>query len=230
MCGKDFECTHRRKYCDDECKREARLSKLRVPKVTKKCEWCGKEFKGNNDYRIKFCSMDCQQTSYSRTVREYGTLEKQKQRAIAKLAKVLHKEVIRRERVVELTRPCVECDTPFYNPHPLVLTCTPLCSRRRKNRIKQLHNSKRLNEHNIVDKDITLLKLFNKYEGVCYLCGNECDFNDKVITEEGYTIVGKTYPSIEHIIPISKGGLHSWDNVKLAHHYCNALKSDKYIF
>ena len=250
MCGKDFECTHRRKYCDDECKREARNKPRRLPKVTKKCEWCGKEFKGDNDYRIKFCSMECQQTSYSRTVREHGPLEKlleerrinkekrlkrmrieakerQKRNAIASIAKLLNKEVLRRERVVELTRPCIECGTPFYNILPHALTCTPLCSKRRANRLQRLYNSNRLNEHNIVDKDITVQKLFDKYDGICYLCGKECDFNDKVITEEGYTIVGKTYPSIEHVIPISKNGLHSWDNVNLAHHYCNTLKSNK---
>lgn len=250
MCGKDFECNHRRKYCDDECKHEARLLQRRVPKVTKKCEWCGKEFKGNDDYRIKFCSMDCQQTSYSRTVREHGSLEdlleerkihkekrlkrmrsqakeRQKKRAIINIAKLINKEVLRRERVVELTRPCVECGTPFYNAHPLALTCTTLCSKRRGNRLQRLYNSNRLNEHNIIDKDITVQKLFNKYNGICYLCGKECDFNDKVITEEGYTIVGRTYPSIEHVIPISKNGLHAWDNVKLAHHYCNTLKSNK---
>ena len=254
MCGKDFECTHRRKYCGDECKREARNKPRRVPKVIKKCEWCGKEFKGDNDYRIKFCSMECQQTSYSRTVREYGPLEKrleerrinkekrlkrlrieskqrrkqrEKQRAITNIARLLNKEVLRRERVVELTRPCVECGTPFYNPHPLALTCSPLCSKRRSNRLQRLYNSNRLNESNIIDKDITLQKLFDKYDGICYLCGKKCDFNDKVITEEGYTIVGKTYPSIEHVTSISKGGLHSWDNVNLAHHYCNTLKSNK---
>ena len=149
MCGKDFECTHRRKYCDDDCKREARNKPRRAPKVIKECEWCGKEFKGDNDYRIKFCSMECQQTSYSRTVREHGPLEKlleerrinkekrlkrmrieakerQKRNAIASIAKLLNKEVLRRERVVELTRPCVECGTPFYNIHPSALTCTPL--------------------------------------------------------------------------------------------------------
>ena len=32
-----------------------------------------------------------------------------------------------------------------------------------------------------------------------------------------------------HVIPISKGGMHSWDNVKLAHHYCNTLKSNKVV-
>lgn len=254
QCGKDFECTHRRKYCGDECKREARLSKLRVPKVTKQCEWCGREFESSNDYRIKFCSMDCQQTSYSRTVREVSPVDeykeerrinkekrlkrmrieakerqkqRQKQKAISNIAKLLNKEVLRRERVVELTRPCVECGTPFYNMHPSALTCTPLCSRRRSNRLNKMYHSKRLNESNVVDKDITVEKLFDKHDGVCYLCGKECDFDDKVITEEGYTIVGKTYPSIEHVIPISKGGLHSWDNVKLAHHYCNTIKSNK---
>lgn len=156
--------------------------------------------------------------------------ERQKQRAISNIAKLLNKEVLRRERVVELTRPCVECGTTFYNILPGALTCTALCSKRRANRLKKLYNSNRLNESNIVDKDITVQKLFKKYDGVCYLCGKECDFNDKAVTEEGYTIVGKTYPSIEHVIPVSKGGLHSWDNVNLAHHYCNTLKSDKDIF
>ena len=161
---------------------------------------------------------------------EIEAKERQKQRAISNIAKLLNKEVLRREKVVELTRPCVECGTPFYNINPVPLTCSPLCSRRRKNRHGRLYNSNRLNESNIVDKDITVQKLFNKYDGVCYLCGEECDFDDKVITEEGYTIVGKSYPSIEHVIPISKGGLHFWGNVNLAHHYCNTLKSNKDIF
>lgn len=160
---------------------------------------------------------------------EIKAKERKKKRYIANIAKLLNKEVLRRERVVELTRPCVECGTPFYNPHPHTLTCTHLCSKRRANRLQRLYNSNRLNESNIVDKDITLQKLFNKYDGICYLCGKECDFNDKVITEEGYTIVGKTYPSVEHVIPISKGGMHAWDNVNLAHHYCNSIKSDNLI-
>ena len=39
-----------------------------------------------------------------------------------------------------------------------------------------------------------------------------------------YFIVGKKYPSIDHVIPLSKGGTHSWDNVKLAHFSCNSAK------
>ncbi|MFC9724785.1 HNH endonuclease [Bacillus cereus] len=37
------------------------------------------------------------------------------------------------------------------------------------------------------------------------------------------------YPSIEHIIPVSKGGTHTWDNVKLDHRKCNYLKSNEMI-
>ena len=218
----------------------------------RKCKYCSKDI-SDRPLDALYCDISCRnalryfETTKNMPIDEYRKMiakqkeqklarleieakERQKQRAISNIAKLLNKEVLRRERVAELTRPCVECGTPFYNPHPHALTCTPLCSKRRSNRLRRMYDSKRLNETNIVDKDITVQKLFDKYDGICYLCGKECDFNDKVITEEGYTIVGKTYPSIEHVIPISKNGMHSWDNVNLAHHYCNTLKRDKNIF
>lgn len=42
-------------------------------------------------------------------------------------------------------------------------------------------------------------------------------------------IVGYDYPSIDHVIPISKGGTHTWDNVRLAHHHCNSIKKDSIV-
>ena len=61
------------------------------------------------------------------------------------------------------------------------------------------------------------------------MCGGTCDWNDKE-ERDGTVVVGKLYPSVEHIIPVSKGGTHTWDNVRLAHHYCNAIKNDKELF
>lgn len=79
----------------------------------------------------------------------------------------------------------------------------------------------------IVDKDITLNKLFIRDHGICHICGKPCDYTDK--EERPNTIVcGNNYPSIDHVIPLAKGGLHSWDNVKLAHRICNSLKGDDY--
>lgn len=104
------------------------------------------------------------------------------------------------------------------------------CSDKCKNKI-QWHNNKLKRERNLktnglLDKDITLSKLYERDNGICYLCGCECDYSD-CDTDNNIFRVGKKYPSIDHIIPISKGGTHSWDNIKLAHISCNSKKSDK---
>ena len=93
--------------------------------------------------------------------------------------------------------------------------CRKTALNRRKDR--------RLTAANTVDKDITLERLYKRDSGVCYICGKVCDWNDFIV-EDGVTICGDNYPSIEHVTPISKGGLHSWDNVRLACRRCNTLK------
>lgn len=77
-----------------------------------------------------------------------------------------------------------------------------------------------------MDKDISIEGLYAMDNGVCYLCGGKCDFNDfKII--KGTKCCGNTYPSVDHVIPVSKGGSHTWDNVKLAHRSCNSRKRAK---
>ena len=78
----------------------------------------------------------------------------------------------------------------------------------------------------MIDKDITLEALYRRDSGVCYLCGGKCDWSDKDIERN---CVGRMYPSIDHIIPVSRGGFHSWDNVRLAHFGCNVDKSDEVL-
>ena len=45
------------------------------------------------------------------------------------------------------------------------------------------------------------------------------------LIENGH--IKRLYPTIDHIIPLSKGGTHTWNNVQLAHMCCNAGKCDK---
>ena len=92
-----------------------------------------------------------------------------------------------------------------------------IAEKRRKNKIMNLSH---------MDPDITLPLLYDRDNGVCKICGEICDYRDYIVSDSGI-IVGKTYPSIDHIIPISKGGSHTWDNVQLAHKLCNSIKSDK---
>ena len=109
------------------------------------------------------------------------------------------------------------------------MTCSEECRRKRRNRLASIRSDKRINESNLVDADITLERLYERDKGICHLCGTECNYNDNIITSEGHFIAGETYPSIDHVIPISKGGKHSWENVKLAHHKCNTNKRDNDI-
>jgi hypothetical protein len=76
------------------------------------------------------------------------------------------------------------------------------------------------------DSGITLRALFSRDGGRCQLCGGLCDYNDFIL-RDGVTVVGNRYPSIDHIVPLSRGGSHTWDNVQLAHKGCNCVKYNR---
>lgn len=46
----------------------------------------------------------------------------------------------------------------------------------------------------------------------CYLCGRWVSVHDV---------------SLDHVVPLSKGGSHTYDNVRLAHKDCNSKKGDR---
>lgn len=91
---------------------------------------------------------------------------------------------------------------------------------------RELKRERKLKANGIVDKDINLKTLYERDKGICYICGKKCDYNDHRVTKEGYFIIGNNYPTIDHLLPISLGGKHSWENVKLAHMICNSIKGN----
>lgn len=139
-------------------------------------------------------------------------------------------ERLERKRVKEQTRaeglaakyhPCPVCGTPTTRKK----YCSQRCANRVINAKKEAKRRAKI-ERVLVDKDISLYKLYKRDHGVCYLCGGRCDWSDKEVREDGTTVVGHNYPSIDHVIPLAKGGEHSWGNVRLAHIICNIHKRD----
>lgn len=59
-----------------------------------------------------------------------------------------------------------------------------------------------------------------KTQNVCGICGQRVDFD--------YKFPHPLSPTVDHIIPVSKGGDPSaLENLQLAHRYCNREKSNK---
>ena len=126
-----------------------------------------------------------------------------------------------RERIrIERIHPCPVCGTATDRPK----YCSKKCGQKVANQMGELRR-RNLIQAAMVDKDITVEGLYRRDNGVCAICGKPCNLEDYVV-RDGTKICGDWYPSIDHVIPLAKGGLHSWSNVQLAHRRCNWEKSD----
>ncbi len=119
---------------------------------------------------------------------------------------------------------CECCGNVFYTTKSKQKYCSDSCRKIIEKRYSSYNRGSddRLNGKNIVDTDISLEKLFLRDDGVCQICGGLCDYNDCYTNDNGTFIAGELYPSRDHIVPLSKGGKHSWENVRLAHRRCNS--------
>lgn len=218
---------------------------------TKKCVICGKMFSTWNPNK-KTCSDECKdknkklragirdkrrsrKRSYEENhirwiKRRYGSeeahqeylaeLEEKKQESMKLTKERKEAEKKAKKEANHRFGTCAVCGNTFETYNPRQKTCSKVCSKKYSNARK----NGRIPQEQMVDKDITLEALYRRDSGVCYLCGEKCDWNDRDL----FTVRDK-YPTIDHIIPVSRGGLHSWDNVRLAHFKCNLDKSDEII-
>lgn len=85
------------------------------------------------------------------------------------------------------------------------------CSSRCKNEAIKNHKMHAMRVNSLTHF-ITRLELYIRDNATCGICGNHVEM---------------CQVSIDHIVPVSKGGRHVWDNVQLAHYLCNMRKSNQ---
>lgn len=124
-------------------------------------------------------------------------------------------------RLVNLLTPriCVRCGRVFHSSRAQALKfCSEKCVREtwHDNHIDRArkYGCER-------DAGITLKKLVERDGLECYLCGKTCDYSDK-----RWGSYGPDHPTIDHVFPLSRGGGHTWGNVRVACGACNAEKRD----
>lgn len=240
-CGKVFHPKNRKPgrktyYCSKECAGQV------APE--KQCPVCGEMFKAGCD-RKTYCSVACAGKGNAEKRRKYANAseakkayyerykertapereaKKQERESLAQARKA--KREAEQERVrAEKMHPCEVCgavtDRPKY--------CSEPCKNKAHHRRKEITRRHKLRDNGEVDYSVTLDKLIKRDRNTCHICGGKCDMKDGE-TVDGAFIAGDSYPSIDHLIPVAHGGVHTWDNVKLAHRICNTKKSARRVF
>lgn len=122
------------------------------------------------------------------------------------------------------TLTCARCQ----GPRPLYKTYCDECARElmREARRKCKHNStgshrRRARHYGVPYETVNSAVVYERDNWICHICGEPIDRTVK-------------YPhprskSIDHVLPLSKGGSHSYNNIKAAHFWCNSMKSDHII-
>ena len=70
-----------------------------------------------------------------------------------------------------------------------------------------------------VGETFTRTDIFDRDGWICQLCLAPIDWR--------LSGRGRFAPALDHIVPLSRGGSHSWDNVQASHSGCNASKQDR---
>jgi 5-methylcytosine-specific restriction endonuclease McrA len=73
-----------------------------------------------------------------------------------------------------------------------------------------------------VDKGITVRALRKRHGDQCVFCDVTMLFGKAVPTKHHPQLA-----TLEHMIPLTRGGKHSWDNARLSCYACNTRKNDK---
>ena len=190
--------------------------------VRVRCTVCGGEFERTYHNITTKGSVTCPYCV------EADRIKRREAKAVEQERKKSERKRKRKEREAEAERnreahkhACSVCGTITHRRK----YCSTECAKKADNKRRDFNRRVKLSIAR-VDTDITVEGLYRRDSGTCYLCGGRCNYEDYTVID-GNFIAGDWYPSIDHVIPLAKGGKHSWDNVMLAHRLCNSRKSDK---
>lgn len=217
--------------------------------VTIKCKTCGAEYKRTVDHirrgKNKVICIECQKKqtqerqaktkAVARQNAEVRELERKWLRILyppKDYGEELHQRFLNRTGVCEICGK--EYSVRDYTTSAKLKyavdngVCSAECKKEKQRRLKRKHRTPSNHRHRAhifgvaYESGITLKKLVARDGLTCAICGKKCDWGDHSWSEYS----GPMYPSIDHIVPMSKGGGHTWSNVQVAHLICNSYKSD----
>lgn len=192
------------RYCSTTCANQARR---RTP-PSRPCAWCGRAFTLDpKNNRQAYCSTTCAGQA-------------------------------RRKPEVQASRiyidDCGECGKPFTASRKGKKLCSVDCREKRQarryhdnpkyhNNINAHSHKRRAHRLGLGNHHITLAYLIERDSGRCR--ATACHFRSRKVGPLGTR--SPRQPSMDHIIPLSRGGTHTLNNVHLTHYRCNLSKNNR---
>ena len=167
--------------------------------------------------------------------RSFRPTSSRKQRTCSKACALRNRPPAKPKVLKEkVTKPCVVCSAKF-NGFDSAKYCSSECAYKAylrrlaeryendpvyRDKILSASHARRADKLGKGQKQILLTYLIERDRSRCQIPG--CKFNSRKITK-----TGSRRPSIDHIVPLSKGGTHELSNVQLAHYSCNLSKHNR---
>jgi 5-methylcytosine-specific restriction endonuclease McrA len=249
FCGKEFVSPKKVgspvRHCSDKCRHESRLivqrkytqkHKLKEYKELRVCPICGDSFIAEGKgFGKRYCSDKCAARAENNN-RNEQRLNKRPISVCPQCKNTFknrggrtycsYKCYIESKRPPDQTSVCPICGKEFNQRGNKLKYCSSLCSIEAQAEVYKRNTLTRRalrvvngNLEKINPKDI-----FERDGWRCQICG-------KKVLKGLYKIKGtKRYhnaPSIDHIIPISRGGQHTKSNVQCACYLCNCKKGNR---
>lgn len=248
-CGVQFESrSSRRVYCDAcavgcaRAKAHVTRSANAMARRTRTCEFCSSSFimrnpsgkaRSGKTVEGRFCSRKCADTSRRRLLEPKpplycavcgSALSSRKGKTCGVRCRKVLACQYSRDRSVDahavVARDCTECGCSFraaYGEKRRIF-CSKLCQLRTTRRIARRKQRARL--RGVRAERVNPTKVFERDAWRCQLCG--------VATPRKLRgTFGPNAPEMDHIIPLSAGGIHAYSNVQCACRRCNGLKGAK---
>lgn len=172
-----------------------------------RCKVCGTERSASMVSLRKDNSIVCHEC-----IRRAAEQRKQREKNAKSFKVLAHKFNIGKQASLQF---CEVCGAPIERGH-----ICPECAKNRHKRRDNLKKEKRrVAALTKESAGISLARLYKRDGGVCWICGGHCDYSAD--------INDNAYPSIDHVVPISKGGKDEWSNIRLAHRICNSRRGNR---
>jgi endogenous inhibitor of DNA gyrase (YacG/DUF329 family) len=214
-CGKEYhpKSIERNKYCSRKCRfnylHERKAKRLQAVELEKqdrqpkyrKCSLCGKEYQFGKGYQ-GFCSHECRKEANRQRSCEYYKA---------------HFISVKQTNPF-ITKSCPECGRSFkVNYHAnRTIYCSKRCSEKEFKRNQ--NHKRRLNKVSLFISKVHRQEIFKRDNFTCQICHKKINLK--------YKFPHPLSATIDHIIPLAKGGTHEPKNCQTAHMICNSNKRD----